>query len=333
MSENAGYSLLDSKVQINMDETTKDFFDQIGRTEDIRFSSDNKKLAIAGFLENFCIILDIDIEWTGQKPVVNVIKGIKIQSSKINEPHGIELIDNDYLIVANRSGFISLFDIKNLPLTSSHVTLSPIKVIKNIGLLKRLNSPGSICILNSKVDEIYILACNNYSHQISRHVIPLKNRFKFVKNDIFLKNGFDIPDGIAINKDKSWIAISDHGTNRVLMFNHSSGLASNSVNTGELIDAGYPHGVRFSDDGKMIFVADAGSPFVNVYQSQTGIWYGEHSPIKKLRVLSEDAFIRGHANPEEGGPKGIDISSDGTLLVSTSKEAPLDIFYIKDVKY
>jgi DNA-binding beta-propeller fold protein YncE len=324
-------SLLDSRVKIIMDDVTCDFLNNIGRTEDIRFSSDNKKLAIAGFLENCILLMDIDIHYSNQKPVVNIIKCIKIISKHFKEPHGVDFIDNDYLVVANRNGNISLFDIRNLPSNSTCVELRPIKVIKYVRPFRRINSPGSVCILNSNDDEIDILVCNNYSHKISRHVIPLKSRFKFVKNSIFLEKGLNIPDGIAINKDKSRLAISDHNTNRVLIFNLMKGISPRSEYIGELKDAGYPHGVRFSDDSKKIFIADAGAPYINVYQSKNGDWSGNSYPSKKLICMTGDDFLKWHTNPQEGGPKGLDISADGSLLAISTHAVPLDLFYVKEI--
>ena len=235
------------------------------------------------------------------------------------------------MIVANRSGSIVIFNLENLQFTDQVVYLNPIRIIKKTGIFKRINSPGSVCILNSNTDEIDILVCNNYTDQISRHIIPLKSRLKFVKNSIFLKKGFNVPDGIAINKAKSWLAISNHFTNIVLMFDLHAGLTCNSEHSGELINVGYPHGIRFSDDGNEIYVADAGSPYINLYEAQNGIWKGIFETVKKFKVLTEEAFLRGHANPQEGGSKGIDISADGSLLAITTHEAPFDIFYVNAV--
>ena len=324
-------SLLDSRVKISMDEVTCDFLNNIGRTEDIRFSSDNKKLAIAGFHENCILLMDIDIHYSNQKPEVNIIKCIKIISKHFKEPHGVDFIDNDYLVVASRQGNVTLFDIRNLPSNSTCVELRPIRVIKYVSLYRRLNSPGSVCILNSRDDEIDILVCNNYSHKISRHVIPLKSRFKFVKNSVFIDKGLTIPDGIAINKNKSRLAISDQETKRVLIFNLMKGISPGSEYIGELRDAGSPHGVRFSDDGKKIFIADGGSPLINVYQSQSGDWSGSYYPSKILICMTDDDYLKWHTNPHEGGPKGLDITKDGSLLAISTHAVPLDFFYIKEI--
>ena len=326
-------SILNSRVEIKMSKATQVFLDQLGRTEDIRFSSDNTKLAIAGFQKNCCLLLDISINPSGLEPTVNIVGSVKLTSNSLKEPHGVEFIGNDLLIVTNRGGSVVIFNLENLQFTDQVVYLNPIRIIKKAGIFKKLNSPGSICILNSSAEELDILVCNNYTHQISRHIIPLKSRLKFVKNSVFLKKGFNVPDGIAINKDKSWLAISNHFTSSVLMFDLHSNLTRYSEHSGELIKSGYPHGVRFSDDGKEIYVADAGSPFINLYQSQNGKWIGKYEPVKKLNVLTENAFIKGQTNPQEGGPKGLDISADGSLLAMTNHEAPLDIFYIKDLDH
>jgi len=319
------------QIEIIAPTSIQSIVDEMGRTEDIRFSPNQKKLAIAGFGQNSCIVLDIHIDRSGPKPVLHILDYIKISSDSINHPHGFEFVDNDYLIVANRVGYITVFDLKNIQTFDNQVHLKPIREVKYTGLFQDINSPGSVCILTQDDKEVDILVCNNYNHKISRHLIPLTNRWKFVKNSIFLQKGFNVPDGIAINKEKTWLAISNHFTHSVLLFDLLSKMTPNTESAGELVDAGYPHGLRFSADSKQIYVADAGSPFVNLYQSISGDWSGNHTPNKKIRVLGQETFIRGHTNPEEGGIKGIDLSAEGDLLAVTNTEMPLSIIYLPDL--
>ena len=314
-----------------MDEITTDFLNKIGRTEDIRFSPDNKKLAIAGYHENSILILDIDVLDTNEMQEVKIIKCVKIISKQINGPHGVEFKDNDYIIVANRNARLLLFDIRDLPSISTLVELRPLKEIKYASPFRRLNSPGSLCTLNSKEDEVDVLVCNNYSHKISRHIIPLKSRFKFVKNSIFLEKGLNIPDGIAINKTKNRLAISDHNTNRVLIFNLLKDKTSKTESIGELKEVGCPHGVRFSDDGKNVIVADAGAPYIYIYHSKDGDWSGTTYPSKQLLCMKDEDFLKWRNNPQEGGPKGLDISTNGCLLAMSTHAAPLDFFNVKNI--
>ena len=43
-------------------------------------------------------------------------------------------------------------------------------------------------------------------------------------------------------------------------------------------------------------------------------------------MLSDKDFKRGHHNPKEGGPKGLDLTNDETLMVVTCEEQPLAFF-------
>src|SRR5690606_6035906 len=84
----------------------------------------------------------------------------------------------------------------------------------------------------------------------------------------------------------------------------------------------YPHGLRFSPDGGLLFAADAGAPFVHVYRNDGAAWRGDLYPVASLRVIDDASYNRGRANPQEGGPKGLDLSPDGSVLVVTCEEVP-----------
>src|SRR5262249_20745192 len=88
----------------------------------------------------------------------------------------------------------------------------------------------------------------------------------------------------------------------------------------------FPHGLRFTSDGHFIVVADAGSPFVNIYRKNGSDWRGICNPLLSLRVLDEECYLRGNHNPEEGGPKGIDLHDAQNILVTTCESEPLAFF-------
>jgi hypothetical protein len=92
----------------------------------------------------------------------------------------------------------------------------------------------------------------------------------------------------------------------------------------------YPHGVRFAEDGRRVFVADAGAPFVHVFDSPPHGWHGASYPRASIRVMSDESFEAGHHNPQEGGPKGIDLHPANVLAV-TAECAPLAFFDVRTV--
>jgi hypothetical protein len=90
--------------------------------------------------------------------------------------------------------------------------------------------------------------------------------------------------------------------------------------------------VRFSPDGRHLFVADAGSPHVHVHARDGGAWHGVHYPVASVRVMDDDVFGRGRYNCREGGPKGVDVDRTGRMLVVTAECQPLACVDVTDLR-
>jgi hypothetical protein len=146
-----------------------------------------------------------------------------------------------------------------------------------------------------------------------------------------LAKGLDIPDGISHSHSGEWIAVSNHEKNAVFIYRNDSSLDEESEPSGKLRGLSYPHGLRFSHDDRYIFVADAGAPLVHVYRMDRRRWSGKHFPVLGLRVMDNEAFIRGHVNPSEGGPKGIALTSDGRILVASCEEEPIVFLDVRKI--
>ena len=58
----------------------------LGRTEDVQFSPDNSRLAIAGFIENKILILDIKFKTAKNKILVSSEDWLEITSPSFNYP-------------------------------------------------------------------------------------------------------------------------------------------------------------------------------------------------------------------------------------------------------
>src|SRR5690606_28215802 len=115
-----------------------------------------------------------------------------------------------------------------------------------------------------------------------------------------------VPDGIAVSADSRWVAVSSHLTHDVKVYDARSGLNWRTKPAATLTGSRYPHGVRFAEGGRFLLVADAGSPYVLVYE-RGDEWRGSLEPRAMIRVLDDATFEQGRTNPTEGGPKGIDI--------------------------
>lgn len=326
-----GTEMASTSLSIVASDQVSEALSRIGRTEDIRFSPDQRRLVLAGYVKNVCLILDIVVDRSAARPVIRIHDHVEIRSKSLNLPHGLDFIGANRLVVANRRGHLSLFSLPDSWPENRILDLDPVREIHRANLPEKLKAPGSLCVLRADESEAEVLVCNNYGGWITRHILPLHPGFRLPQNSIFLRKGFDIPDGIAINPARSWIAISNHNTHSVLMFDLRVGLKPDTEAHGELSGAGYPHGLRFSPDGRRLYVADAGAPQVRVYQSETGDWNGGLGPHQTLTVLDDETFAKGHVNPQEGGPKGLDLSHEGDLMAITCDEQPLAFFHLPDL--
>ncbi len=77
-------------------------------------------------------------------------------------------------------------------------------------------------------------------------------------------------------------------------------------------------------------MADAAAPVINVFRRQTD-WDGNHDVTRSAVVLDEETYLRGRHNPEEGGPKGVDIDRTGQVVAITCQEEPLAFFALSEI--
>lgn len=296
----------------------------IGRTEDLRFSPDNRLLAIAGYARKRLLVLRIDIEAGSDGPEVTIRNFMELTSDNMGEIHGLDFIDDRTLAIANRDGLVAIFRLPGEEPAGQSRTISAIRRVKGRRPCK-LNSPGSLAVRRESHGRVSLLVCNNYTHLVTRHVVNRWLGYRTTSNQRLLERGLNIPDGIALSHDGRWVAVSSHGTQDVKLYLMSSSLGPDSEPAGVLQHAGYPHGLRFSADDRHILVADAGSQMVHVYASD-GDWNGRRAPARSVRVLDEETFLRGRASPEEGGPKGLDIDRSNSVVAVTCEEQTLAFF-------
>lgn len=296
----------------------------VGRTEDLRFSPSNRLLAIAAFDRGRCLILRIQVELTPDGPTVAADDFMELASDGMRFPHGLDFIDDQTLVVANREGRVSILRLPPGELAGRQCDVEPLSEIRG-SFLSRVRSPGAVAARHEPGGLVTILVCNNYSHRVTRHVVDPRAGYEVLESSVLLRRSLKIPDGIALSHDGRWIAVSSHATFDVKMFDTAGKLGRKSTPTGTLCKANYPHGLCFSANDRHIFVADAGSPVIHIYHSEAG-WNGNRDPVHSVVVLDDDAFARGRTNKEEGGPKGIDIDRSNQVIAITCGEQPL-VFY------
>src|SRR5512141_435118 len=76
----------------------------LGRTEDVKFSPSNTRLAIAGFARNKILVVEVDITASEACKRVELTDCLEVESSSLRAPHGLSFIDDETLVVANRFG-------------------------------------------------------------------------------------------------------------------------------------------------------------------------------------------------------------------------------------
>ncbi|MBN9020863.1 MAG: hypothetical protein J0H08_01940 [Rhizobiales bacterium] len=296
----------------------------IGRTEDVRFSPDGRRLLIAGFGRSRLLVLDIAVEDRAGTPRLRIAGALEIDSPDLHEPHGADFAGPDHVVVANRSGTVVL-----LPLPAGGSGLRRATVAAEpLGPagFAHVETPGSVAVVPVHGDRYRVLVCNNFAHHVTRHRLVLGRRPAVGRSAILLRARLNVPDGIAVSPSRRWIAVSSHFTNSVMLYRAGWLLGEKTAPAGELVAAGYPHGVRFTADGRFVVVADAGGPVVRIYAARGDDWRGEREALRAVHVIDDDAFRRGRHNPEEGGPKGIDIDAGSRVIAVTCEEQPLAFF-------
>jgi len=316
-----------ARIEISASEAAHEAISRLARTEDLKFSPDNHKLAIAGFVEHSCFVFDIEWDRSGSRPAIRFSDYVEVRSPALKSPHGFDWVDDETLVVANRGGNVSVFAVPERVGEERIHYLIPLLGLDRVGL-RRMDSPGSVSVIGVEGARVEVLVCNNYSHQVSRHVFRLGSGLQIPRSSVLLKHGLQIPDGIALTPDRSWVAISNHATHSVLIFDARVGLGPASVAVGTLSGVDYPHGIRFSVDGRRLYVADAGAPFIHVFEASGTDWGGERTPTSSVRVMSDDTYLRGRKNPEEGGTKGLDLDATGEVMGVTCEEQPLAFFHL-----
>jgi 6-phosphogluconolactonase (cycloisomerase 2 family) len=320
----------------------KAVINSLGRTEDIKFSPDGKYFAIAEYLAAKIRFFGISISGDGLSQVVEITKCTTITSSHFHEPHGITFLGNEYFVVANRTGDVTLFKCPSESSELSEVELMPLASFKGQRHFGEISSPGSVESYKISDNKYRVLVCNNYIHTVVSFVVNLGEKIRVKNNGILIRRFLAIPDGITISPNKKWVAISNHTTNEVLIYRlipqlnwitaHFGTILNRFAKpVGKLTGLSYAHGLRFSNDGTKIFVADAGEPFLNIYQSNDGNWDKQFEPSRKIKTIDDIAFEKESGNPQEGGIKGLDLGNNNQLLATTTEHQVLSFFAVDNL--
>ena len=313
------------ELQYAAPQSVIDAIGSLGRTEDVRFSPSNRRLAVASFYRNRVVVFDVDIASSSGATQVALTGGVELSSSALQWPHGVDFLDDDTLIVTSRGRDVAFFELPPGNRDVPSLEVLPIARWPS-DRTTLLNAPGSVAVSHVGDDGCEVLICNNDGHTVTRHLLDCDAGRAVRHSEILLQKYLDIPDGVSVSPDRRWIAVSNHTTHHVLLYRNSPALSANAEPDGILRQASYPHGLRFSADGRHLFVADAGAPYLHIYAQDSDEWRGVRHPLATVRIMDDPMFERGRHNPEEGGPKGLDIDARSNVLVVTSECQPLAFF-------
>lgn len=295
----------------------------IGRTEDLRFSPDRRRLAVVAIRRAQIFVFDIEVRSSPAGKQVHLDAVVVLSSEHLLAPHGLDFVDDDTLAVANREGELCLFRLPSRD-GSNEGQLSLLQSFPSTD--RELLGPGSVAASRRDDGRHELLVCRNFGHRVSRHVLDAANGYALNEEQVLLGKWLEIPDGISLAPGRRWLAVSSHNTQSVLLYPYVETLHAESDPQAVLRGACYPHGLRFSDDGRYLLLADAGAPYVHVYHQPDGRWQGVYDPNLSLRVMDDALFQSGNENPQEGGPKGIDIDCRAGILATSCQTQTLAFF-------
>ena len=289
---------------------------RLGRTEDVRLSPRGDRLALACYRRHRIALADVEISRAEDGPRITVSSLEELASPLLREPHGLDFLDNETLVVANRAGGVGVF---RLPAPGSGGELGVI----GDGATGPATSdgPGSVAA-RALGGGREVLVCNNWANTITRHAVAEDGSLS--DGEIVARTWLTIPDGVAISRDGEWLAVSNHSAHCIFLYRLRT-LGASVEPVGILRGVEYPHGLRFDDGDRGLLVADAGAPRVHLFVAEDG-WQGVRYPVASLVVVDEGRFVAERTSPEEGGPKGIDVDTDARVLVVTSASVPLAYF-------
>ncbi|MDX5363000.1 MAG: hypothetical protein LPJ91_02435 [Pseudazoarcus pumilus] len=291
----------------------------LGRTEDVHWSPDGRHIAIAAFARNEVLVLAVEYQ-----DGVHLSAARWIACAQFASPHGVYWMDDDRLIVANRLGGVTIVAVPQAAPEYERIIVTPLSTIASGQW--QVKTPGSVCAVRLGNGLHELLVCNNYANRVSSHLVDARDELAIHGGSVLLEAGLGVPDGVAISPDRAWIAISNHDHHSVFVYRNGLDLHPDAEPDAVLEGLAYPHGLRFTPDGNALLVADAGRPEVHWFRRSGADWHGQRIADKVLRVLNEAAFRAGQYNPQEGGPKGIALSPDGTVLAMTCEQRTLDFF-------
>ena len=305
-------------------------FDQFEyRSEDLGISPSGSQVAVITTLGKI-LLFEIDV---GARPVHAELL-TALASEDLQMPHGIDWVDDEYLVVANRRSGISFFRVPRHNRWERDTRISVVSAVQS----RWFGAPGECRMLRNRpvvtgagsvrVFNEHLYVASNKENTITRHRLTAGP--SCAEGEVVAQEGIEIPDSAVVSPDGVWLAVGDHDHNRVLVFRLGQTKPVAQLTDKEML---HPHGVAFDPTGNVLISTDAGGCRLHVFHAPDGSWDKDQSAaISYVEGVAARVFERVQAEtPEavralEGGTKGIDLSRDGNTVLTTCRGQTLRAF-------
>lgn len=305
------------------------------RSEDVRLSPSEQRMVVVT-TANVILLFDVDLR---TRPV-RVRFRTELRSPELSNPHGADWLDEHTLVVANRAGRLQVFAIprgtRREPTTElQHVGAVETSWFGEPGETRELRGrtvvtgPGSV-----RVHGPTAIVCCNHRNTVTAHDVTRNDAgVTLSEGRLVAQEGLEIPDSAALSETTGWLAVSDHDHHRIVLYRFGDPRPVAALTHPELRT---PHGLAFDPTGRTLVVADAGSTELFCFSEPDEGWgRAEVAPAHTLEGVQQQVFERVQADTPapvravEGGTKGVDISADGRIAVTTCRGQVVRFFAIE----
>jgi len=307
-------------------------FNSALRTEDIRFSPSGRVLAVVATSGNIYLFA-VD---TSSRPI-HVLRSVVLHSASLVSPHGIDFLNEHVVVVANRGGWLTFYRIPGVKTWTDNMTAELIHEFGSTwfggkGSTRQVNGrtvncgPGSVRVHGRQL----FVCCNNKSTLTAHSFTLRKEKVEVGDGEVAMRDGLEIPDGIALSRDGRWLAVGDHEYRRIMILRR--GVTPKIVCELRDADLSHPHGICFDPTGMALYVADAGERAMHVFVSPDEWATAMNSSTYKLPAVEVDAFTKTKESVDqryrslEGGIKGVDVDASGRIIATTCQNQMLRFF-------
>ena len=232
----------DSRLAYDAAPEVRDVIAGIGRTEDVKLSPDDSRLAIVDYTNNKVFLFAVKIDNSAASPRITILDYSIISSASLCTPHGVAFLGNDHIVVCNRGGDVCVFELFRDGELPRERNLEPRASINGRGVLRAtVKTPGSVVCYEIAANCYRFFVCNNHLNLVTSHIIWLGNNAKLKNEGILVENRLKTPDGVGLSADNAWIAVSNADNGEVLIYRNTLDLNKKTAPAAILRGVVCPH--------------------------------------------------------------------------------------------